>query len=310
VVKGESLCIRKAKARKRAVHERATKLERALKALEKIRTAKKSKEEKKEARASMTDPDARIMKESNGGFGPNYNVQVSTDAAHGVIIATEATQSCTDYTELLPIVGRIKVNLNQSPKQLVVDGGFISRSNIMAFSESETNLLGPLPEDQGQSNALLKKRGVDVEKFSPKAFRLNRKRNILICPKGKILSYSGKENQPGKVVYDYQAQERDCKKCPVKERCCPGAISRNVSRYVDDPKIIVFRQKMETPESKEIYKKRGVIAEFSNLWIKVKNSLRHFSVRSLEKVNAEVLLTTMTYNVQTWIRYRWRPVVS
>lgn len=63
---------------------------------------------------------------------------------------------------------------------------------------------------------------------------------------------------------------------------------------------------METQEAKDIYKQRGPIAEFSNLWIKVKNGLRQFSVRGIEKVNSEIIWSTLTYNIQIWIRNCWR----
>jgi len=34
----------------------------------------------------MADPYASIMKQSDGGFAPSYNLQISTDATAGVII--------------------------------------------------------------------------------------------------------------------------------------------------------------------------------------------------------------------------------
>ena len=39
-----------------------------------------------EARASMTDPEARVMKFADGGYRPGINVQYATDTASGVIV--------------------------------------------------------------------------------------------------------------------------------------------------------------------------------------------------------------------------------
>jgi transposase len=61
-------------ARQRAARERAQRLEAALKELEQIRAAKR--EDKDQARASQSDPQARIMKQSDGGYAPGYNVQL------------------------------------------------------------------------------------------------------------------------------------------------------------------------------------------------------------------------------------------
>ena len=63
---------------------------------------------------------------------------------------------------------------------------------------------------------------------------------------------------------------------------------------------------MQTEEAKAIYRRRGPVAEFSNLWIKAKLGLRQFRLRGLVKVGIEAVWACLTYNVQLWIRRRWR----
>jgi len=93
---------RVAKARKRAVREKQQRLEKALTELEKIRACKSSPEEKKKARVSMSDPEARIMKQSDGGYAPSYNVQITTDGKEKVIVGAAVSQCGSDYGELVP----------------------------------------------------------------------------------------------------------------------------------------------------------------------------------------------------------------
>ena len=57
--------------------------------LEKIRAGKRPAA-RAEARASETDPESRIMKQGNGGYGPSYNVQVNTDVSSTVIVGWES----------------------------------------------------------------------------------------------------------------------------------------------------------------------------------------------------------------------------
>ena len=57
------------------------------------------KEKSSEARASTTDPEARVMKFSDGGFRPGYNVQFATDTASGIIVGLEVTNAGTDNEE-------------------------------------------------------------------------------------------------------------------------------------------------------------------------------------------------------------------
>jgi len=73
------------------------------------------------------------------------------------------------------------------------------------------------------------------------------------------------------------------------------------------PEVASFAAKMEPDEAKEIYKQRGPIAEFPNAWIKDKLGLRQFELRGLDKVGTEALWACLTYNIQQWIRLRWRP---
>ena len=59
-------------------------MEKALKEFEKLEGSGKDKENR---RISTTDPQARVMKQPDGGFAPSYNVQINTDAKNGVIVA-------------------------------------------------------------------------------------------------------------------------------------------------------------------------------------------------------------------------------
>ena len=80
---------RVAKARQRAARERQERLEKALKEFEKLEGSAKDKENR---RISTTDPQARVMKQPDGGFAPSYNVQINTDAKNGVIVAVGVVQ--------------------------------------------------------------------------------------------------------------------------------------------------------------------------------------------------------------------------
>src|SRR6476620_9234048 len=77
---------RKRAAQERALRERQQRLEQALEEVQKVRQAKR--DNKEQARASQSDPQARIMKQSDGGSAPSYNVQLSTEASIRIIVGT------------------------------------------------------------------------------------------------------------------------------------------------------------------------------------------------------------------------------
>jgi transposase len=79
-------------AQERAVRERQQRLEQALEEVQKVRQAKRG-QEKEQARASQSDPQARIMKQSNGGYGPSYNVQLSTEASNRLIVGAGVSKA-------------------------------------------------------------------------------------------------------------------------------------------------------------------------------------------------------------------------
>jgi transposase len=305
--RSEAVTQRVAAARQRALRERQQRLEEALKELEKIRAAKADDEAKQQARASMSDPQARVMKQPDGGYAPSYNVQVSTDGAAGAILGVGVTQAGSDYRELVPGVERVEENLNQAPQQMVVDGGFVSRENILALNDKQVELIGPLEEGRAQSAGQMERRGVSAE-FYPEAFTYAAATDTYTCPAGKTLGHSGREKRIGQTLHHYRASGADCQACVFKERCCPTATTkgRTLSRRVDDPAVIAFLARMQTEAAKAIYRRRAPVAEFSNLWIKAKLGLRQFRLRGLVKVGIEAVWVCLTYNVQLWIRRRWR----
>jgi transposase len=305
----EEVSPRVAKARQRAVREKQQRLEIALQELEKVRGSKSGTEAKEQARVSMTDPEARVMKQPDGGYAPSYNVQISTDAKERVIVGVGVSQSGSDYGELVGAAERVEQNMGETPDQMVVDGGFISRDNILAMEGREIDLIGSMGEHgAAQSVGKMDRRGVDPA-FRPESFRYDALSDTYTCPAGNVLKNAGKEEQPGRMNYKYRACGTDCQACSFKQKCCPqnGAKGRCIVRGVNAPGVAVFIAKMETEEAKAIYRQRGAVAEFPNAWIKDKIGLRQFRLRGLIKVGMEALWACLTYNIKQWIRLRWRP---
>jgi len=304
----EEVSPRVAKARQRAAREKKERLELALGEMEKIRATKLSKAEKQEVRVSMTDPEARVMKQSDGGYAPSYNAQISTDAKEKVIVGVGVSQCGSDYEELVPAEEKVEETMGRAPEQMVTDGGFVSRENILAMKEKGIDFIGPMGVGVAQSAGQMKRRGVDPS-FYPEVFHYEAVSDTYWCPAGKSLRPDGEEKRPGRTNYRYRASAADCQKCIFKEKCCPQneTMGRAIVRGVDDPVVVDHKEKMETEEAKQIYRQRGAVAEFPNAWIKDKIGLRQFRLRGLIKVGMELLWVCLTYNIKQWIRLCWRP---
>ena len=297
---------RSEKARQRAHRERKERLESALKQFDKTKSEGGVKDKKK-ARVSTSDPDARIMKQPDGGFAPSYNVQLNTDAAQGLIVAVGVTQAGNDLNQLTGGIERVKENLGTAPKQMLADGGYVSRDNIVEMESREVDFIAPQPDEESKGKNNGNVRGVSAE-YHSSLFVYNDVTNSYLCPQGKTLPCKGKYERDSKVLWKYCADKADCQGCVAKGQCCPRnrTSGRAIHRIEELPQVVRFREKMQSEGAKEIYRQRSQVAETPNLWIKAKFGLRQFCVRGLKKVGMESLWVCITYNICQWIRLVWR----
>src|SRR5208283_3607445 len=102
----EQMAKRQVAARRRAARERQSRLEAAVREVERLQREKKDDRDSFVARASSTDPEAHVMRNGEGGTVPSYNVQLVTDAAEGLIVNVEATTDAVDHGQLAPALDR------------------------------------------------------------------------------------------------------------------------------------------------------------------------------------------------------------
>jgi hypothetical protein len=139
-------------------------LESALEELEKWQARKSGKKAKRETRVSTSDPQARVMKQADKGFALGYNAQISTDAAHGLIVGVAVTQEANDSAQLLPAVDRVEQRLEKKPQPIVADSGYATRENIEKMAGREVDFLGTMRQENMPRGANLPNR------FPPSAF--------------------------------------------------------------------------------------------------------------------------------------------
>ena len=132
-------------ARLRAAKEREERLEQALARLPEIEAIKQRQGKKAdEARASMTDAEATVMKMGDGGFRPAYNPQLATDADALVIVGVEVATVGSDQGQMAPMLEQVIKRCGQAPEAWLVDGGFVGHAQIDQAAE-HTVVYGPVP---------------------------------------------------------------------------------------------------------------------------------------------------------------------
>jgi transposase len=136
-------------ARERAARERAERLQRALEQLPEVEAKKKSSEKEK-ARVSTTDPEARVMKMADGGYRPAYNVQLGTDTATQIISGVDVSNSGGDQGKMAPMVDQHEERYDETPDEMLVDGGFAKKDDITRVSppEGKTTVYAPVQKSK------------------------------------------------------------------------------------------------------------------------------------------------------------------
>ena len=141
-------------AQARAAADRVARVEEALAELPAVAAAKARSASKRkdrpptEARASTTDPDARVMKMCDGGYRPAYNVQFATDHDSDAIVGVAVTNAGSDQQELVPMLTQIEARVGR-PGTLLVDGGYVMHTAIDEATAREVCLLAPVPHQRG-----------------------------------------------------------------------------------------------------------------------------------------------------------------
>jgi transposase len=155
-------------ARVRAAREREARLEQALaylpeaqaaKDLQRKRAARAERGQVTAARASSTDPQARVMKMADGGFRPAYNVQLATDALSGVVVGVAVTPSGSDAEQASTMVEQVQQRAGRAPRDYLMDGGFAAREQITALEQRGIDVYAPVR---------LPKRRPEGERYEPR----------------------------------------------------------------------------------------------------------------------------------------------
>ncbi|MGH9188922.1 MAG: IS1182 family transposase [Acidimicrobiales bacterium] len=135
---------RVAAARARAATERADRVRRALEQLPALEAAKRRNQKPpEEARASTTDPEARVMRLGDGGYRPAYNGQYTTAVDSGLVCGVAVTNIGSDLGQLAPAVDRIRAHYGRAPGEFLADGGYVSLAEIDDLSACGTTIYAP-----------------------------------------------------------------------------------------------------------------------------------------------------------------------
>ena len=233
------------------------------------------------------DPDARLLTKA-GQCVAGYNVQTAVDAKHKLLVLAEATQAGNDEGQLAPIAQAAQHLLEVDQLEATADSGYFAARGIQACEEAQITPYVPEPDTTRQ----VRSQG----RFGREAFTYDATANNYRCPAGKLLDYECTTHKNGKTVFRYSSQAATCAECPLRPHCLPSKTPyRQLARWEHEAVLEAHRARM-AKAGPAMMRARAALVEHPFGTLKLWCGWRHFLVRGLAKVQAELSLLMLSYN--------------
>jgi len=233
---------------------------------------------------SLTDPDARSMATSGRGSGVvGYNVQVSVETDHHLIVAHDVTNVGNDRSQLSPMSKKTKAVLEVEELDVVADRGYFSSLEILACDRADITVTLPKPVTSG-----MKAKG----RYGKQDFRYVVKDDVYICPAGERLTYRYTNEDNGLTLNRYWTNV--CQDCAIKARCTTGK-ERRITRWQHEHLLEAVQRRLD--ENPDKMRRRRETVEHPFGTIKMWMGATHFLMKRLKNVRTEMALSVLAYNL-------------
>jgi len=230
-------------------------------------------------RAGLTDPDC-VMLTGKGATMAGYNVQQAVDTRHKLIVAHEVGTQRNDHRCLEPMACAAQQALGAESLTAIADTGYMNGAQAQACEDRNITPVVPMPEVVNTR----------ADNLYPKTqFAYDKLTDTYRCPAGELLSRYKRDRQ-AKTDYYWT---RACMSCAMKLKCTTSK-RRSIARswYAD-----AAERAHQRAQDRGFMRLRSATAEhpFGNLKAMMPGG---FLVRTLPKVQGEMALAVLTYNLK------------
>ncbi len=247
-----------------------------------------------QSEVSLTDPESRTMK-NNERLEPCYNAQVSVDSKFHLIPEYYVTNEPVDHSQLSKIAISTKEVLGVGRLDVTADKAYFNSQKIKECLES--GIVTYVPE-LGKDGIVANPIGVPKPAFYRNKFHYDSEQDIYICPANQELLFrKWQTDRYGKRMKIYRTERGTCSACQFRARCTKSS-SRAIERWESEEIIEELRSKLKTREASKIIEKRKELTEHPFGTIKRAFNQGYLLLKGLRKVNGEVGLTMLSYNLR------------
>ena len=174
---------------------------------------------------SPSDPAAQWTGAMRGAAFFAYADNYLIDVKFGVIMDVEASRAIrqAEVRASKTMIERTEQRFDIKPEWLAADTAYGSGANL-DWLVKDKKIAPHVP--------VIDKSNRDDGTFSREDFTFDKKRNVYICPAGKILKTTGRLVNDGETTLLYFASVLDCRSCLLRARCCPKMPARRIPRSI------------------------------------------------------------------------------
>ena len=248
---------------------------------------------------SKTDPDATFMRMKddhmrNSQLKPGYNVQLAVEGEY--IVGADISSERSDQLALIPLINKMEDKLGVMYADVTADAGYESEENYTYFEDKEqTCYIKPQNYERSKTRKfksdmkLRENMPYDLEKDEYTCQNGKKLRAVYI---GKRVSTSGFEAE---ITY-YECE--DCTDCPYKKSCTRAKGNRKMQLSKEFLRQREGSRVRITSELGTLLRiNRSIQAEGAFGVIKQDYGFRQFLLRGKRKVQTEIILIAMGYNI-------------
>ena len=236
---------------------------------------------------SLTDPDARSMKNREGGI-VGYNVQTAVDAKHHLIVAHEVVTDGVDRDQLARMAEQARQAIGTEELTVVADRGYFKSEQILECTKSG---ITPIVPKSLTSNNRAEGR------FDKQDFIYVAEDDEYRCPAGERAIRRFTTLEAGLTIHKYWTSA--CPRCPIKAQCTTGDY-RRITRWEHEAVLATMQERLD--RHPDIMRVRRQTAEHPFGTLKLWMGASHFLTRTLQRVRTEMSLHVLAYNLKRVMR--------
>ncbi len=244
-------------------------------------------------KASPTDPDASLMRRTNGkpDLGYHTNYVVDGGKARIILQALVTPAEVMDNQPMLDLLWRTRFLWKLWPPQVTGDSKYGTIPNIAAIEREGIRAYVSLADYDSHKPF-----------FGKLEFRYDPEQDVYVCPQGETLPFRYFVHRYNAALY--RADADACNACPLKAQCTESDKGRTLRRKLNEVYVDRVRRYQETEAYQKAIRKRSVWVEPLFGEGKQWHGMGRFRLRRLRRVNIEAQLIAAGQNLKRLLSRR------